>query len=124
MLRNKLTHSFIALLVGSTTTLNAQGGMMNLDSLFNAQSQLMNQEQAAFNQETDRLMQEYDDYVAGMMAEHKAFQEEIASRWGDDEAVESSQKVWVEYNDNQNSRSIVDFESGDVSIEVLLSRGF
>lgn len=57
--------------------------------------------------------------VEKLKAEHEAFRREVMAKWGDKQMVESTQKVWVEYSDDKESRFSVDFEKGEVVVEVL-----
>lgn len=45
----------------------------------------------------------------------------MSSIWGNDNVKESTSKEWVEYSKDGNSRSSVDFENGDVVIEIILT---
>ncbi len=110
----------IALLFSGATSLVAQT-MINMDSMFNAQRAGMASLQQEFNESVSASMAEYQQFVENMQAEHREFQEQISSKWSDHQAVESGQKQWVEYSDDQSERSVVDFEQGTVKVEVLLS---
>ncbi len=68
----------------------------------------------------EELQAKYQAQQDALMAQHDKFRDDITAKWSDTTAVESGKKLWVEYNDNLNSRSIVDFESGEVEVEVLL----
>lgn len=61
----------------------------------------------------------HTDKVERLKAEHEAFRREVMAKWGEKQMVESSQKVWVEYSDDKGSRFSVDFEKGEVKVEVL-----
>ena len=61
----------------------------------------------------------HNDKVEKLKAEHEAFRREVMAKWGEKHMVESSQKVWVEYSDDKESRFSVDFEKGEVKVEVL-----
>lgn len=74
-----------------------------------------------FDDSVSKQMDEYREYFKNVTAEHAKFSKQIESKWGDSIAVESSQKTWVEYNVNEDTRSVVDFETGKVKVEVLLS---
>ena len=52
----------------------------------------------------------YDNFVKNMKA-----------IWGGD-FVESTNKDWVEYSDDGNSRSVVDFDKGEATIEIVVSQ--
>lgn len=69
--------------------------------------------------EQDRVMDDYERKSRMIMEEYKAYCHKIMKKWGDSEIVESTKKDWVEYSKDESSRSIVDFEEGKVTVEVL-----
>lgn len=81
-------------------------------------------EQEALKQESEKgladLAAEYEKYVKAEAEAYAAFRKEVEARWGKGNVVESSNKDWVEYSEDRNSRSIVDFENGVARIEVIL----
>ena len=64
----------------------------------------------------------HNEKVERLKAEHEAFRKEVMAKWGEKEMVESTQKVWVEYSDDKESRFSVDFEKGEAVVEVLSGR--
>lgn len=84
-----------------------------------------------YNKAIDKEQKAYDDYVIKSEAEYKAYEKKmkaeyedfckrVMAKWGDKEAVQSSEKVWVEYSEDLSERSIVNFETGSVTVEVIL----
>ena len=69
----------------------------------------------------NRLEKEYQDYVKAEQEAYGKFVEKMSAVWGGDNVVESSNKEWVEYSDNGNSRSVVDFEKGEATIEIIVT---
>ncbi len=67
----------------------------------------------------EAIRNRHTDKVERLKAEHEAFRREVMEKWGEKQMVESSQKVWVEYSDDKESRFSVDFEKGEVKVEVL-----
>ena len=67
----------------------------------------------------EAIRNRHADKVERLKAEHEAFRKEVMAKWGEKQMVESSQKVWVEYSDDKESRFSVDFEKGEVKVEVL-----
>lgn len=67
----------------------------------------------------DAIRSSHFNKVEKLKAEHEAFRKDIMARWGDREMVESTQKVWVEYSEDRNTRFKVDFEKGEAVVEVL-----
>lgn len=71
----------------------------------------------------DRMQKEYEDYVKAEKAAYDKFVKERAEKWGKDNVTESTQTDWVEYSDDGKSRSTVDFENGEATIEIIQEKG-
>lgn len=67
----------------------------------------------------NRIVREYEERRAKLWEEHEAFRRKVMAQWGDLEMVESTKKEWVEYSNDQRRRSIVDFENGKVTVEII-----
>ena len=72
----------------------------------------LHEQKVAFDETQARILEKYNAYCKKMM-----------QLWGDTDAVQSTKKSWVDYSENNDSRSIVDFENGDVTVEVLADVG-
>lgn len=57
---------------------------------------------------------------SSILAEYDRFCKKVMAQWGDSEMVESTRKEWVEYSNDYSRRSIVDFENGRVTVEVII----
>lgn len=68
----------------------------------------------------EALAADYEKYVKAEAEAYAAFRREVEARWGKGNVAESSEKKWVEYSDDRNSRSVVDFERGIATVEVIL----
>ena len=68
-----------------------------------------------------QLEKEYQDYVKAEQEAYEKFVKEMSAVWGGSNVVESTNKEWVEYSDNGNSRSVVDFEKGEATIEIIVT---
>ena len=79
---------------------------------FNANQKNLQGQKSSYEASQQRLKEKYEAYCNRLM-----------SMWGDKTVVESTKKEWVEYTNNDESRSIVDFENGDVTVEVLVDAG-
>ena len=73
-----------------------------------------------FEQYSQNAFDEYMRYEAEMRAEYSRYVSSIKQMWGADSVVNDTRSEWVEYSNDFKSRSIVDFESGEVSVEVVL----
>ncbi len=69
----------------------------------------------------ENLEKEYGNYIKAEKEAYDKFIKEMSALWGGDNVVESTDKDWVEYTDNGQSRSIVDFEEGEATIEIIVS---
>ena len=72
-----------------------------------AKKSLHNQKES-FDASQARMLEKYNTYCKNLM-----------QKWGDADFIQSTNKSWVDYSQENDSRSIVDFENGDVTIEVL-----
>ncbi len=104
-----------------STSTYGQTTQSSFEDLVNAAKADMNAYKQEYYDYADSVTTAYEKYQKAVMDEFKAHCEKVQSKWGDEEAVESSNKDWVEYNDDQTERSVVDFESGTVKVELLLS---
>lgn len=66
------------------------------------------------------LLAEYEKYVKAEQEAYAAFKKQVEKEWGKGNAVESTNKDWVEYSDDHKSRTVVDFEKGEAKIEIIV----
>lgn len=66
------------------------------------------------------LEKEYQDYIKAEREAYENFVKTTKATWGSDNFVETTNKDWVEYSDDGKSRSIVDFEKGEATIEIIV----
>lgn len=71
----------------------------------------------------EEMNKQYEEYVKAEKEAYSKFVKEMSAKWGEDNVAESTRKDWVEYSDNGNSRSIVDFENGEATVEVVTTPG-
>ena len=69
----------------------------------------------------EKLEKEYQDYVKAEQEAYDKFVKKMSAVWGGDNVIESTNKEWVEYSDNGNSRSVIDFEKGEATIEIVVT---
>lgn len=67
------------------------------------------------------LEKEYQEYIKAEQEAYDNFVKEMSAMWGSDNVVESTNKDWVEYSDDGSSRSKVDFEKGEVTLEIIVT---
>ena len=78
---------------------------------------MMQSDKALYND----LEKEYQDYVKAEKEAYEKFVKEMSAMWGGGNVAESTEKEWVEYSDDGKSRSIVDFEQGEATIEIIIT---
>ena len=87
------------------------------------QNEKMQQMQQDQNEGIKKLQKEYEDYVKAEQEAYNKFLKEREEKWGKGNVIESTQKDWVEYTDNGNVRTNVDFETGQATIEIIQDKG-
>lgn len=90
-----------------------------LDSIRKEHKTYVNSFRHGHNAYKDSLTKEYNLYINQLRREYNAFKKEMREKWGDKDTVQSTPKVWVEYSNSRDERSIVDFEKGTAVVEVL-----
>lgn len=70
-----------------------------------------------------KMQKEYEDYVKAEKEAYDKFLKERELKWGKGNVKESTQTDWVEYSKDGNSRSTVDFETGEATIEIVKEKG-
>ena len=68
-----------------------------------------------YDEELDELFKRYEKIF---QEEQQAFEQQLKSKWG--EAKTSTRTQWVSYVDEGNVRREVDYETGDISVDMLL----
>ena len=86
----------------------------------NEKMQQMKQDQ---DEGIKKMQKEYEDYVKAEQEAYNKFVKEREEKWGKGNVKESTQTDWVEYTDNGNVRTNVDFENGQATIEIIQDKG-
>ena len=73
-----------------------------------------------FNQDVAKMRAEFEEYEAQARADFNRYVDSIKNVWGGDTIVDNTKKVWVEYGKDYRSRSVVDFENGDIAVEIAV----
>lgn len=85
------------------------------------QEEILKAMQQSNSLDLSNLEKEYQDYVKAEKEAYDKFLKEMSALWGGDNVVETTNKDWVEYSDDGKSRSKVDFEKGEVTIEIIVT---
>ena len=88
--------------------------------LFSQQSfeDFKRQQEQAFNQYKESITKEYDAYEAAEKAAFEKFKEDVELQW--EEFRGSTAKTYVSYDGDLQSRASIDYENGNLLIEVII----
>lgn len=75
---------------------------------------------AEFEKYSEEARAEYERYEKEMRAEYFNYISSIKNVWGEDSILDDTKTEWVEYSDDYNARSIVDFDNGDITVQIVL----
>ena len=110
-----------------TLILSCLGSVAQVDKEYEQFVKEQQQGMEALQNEKDegikKLGKEYEAYVKAEKEAYNKFVKEREQQWGKGNVIESTQKDWVEYSKDGKSRSVVDFESGKATIEIILEKG-
>jgi len=76
-------------------------------------------ENQEFEEYRKRLNKEFQIYKNTLMDKFKKYKDEITEYW--QTAETSTRKKWVEYSDDKKIKRVVNFETGEIRIEVIVS---
>ncbi len=79
--------------------------------------------EGSFVEETRALAaisKEFDEYAAAQEKQYQDFKDDVEKKW--DTFKFSSKKIYVHYDEDLNARGSVDFEKGEVEIEVVVKQ--
>lgn len=126
MNKNMLSYSIMAVMtVLPAGLVSASDPFAELDAATSTGAQAPQNDQAEFQKYLQQHQSEFADYKKKLMEEFgqykkiyeqetKKYQSEVSTVW--DKPELSSQKVWVEYSKDMNTRKRVDFEQGVIQI--------
>lgn len=72
---------------------------------------------------SDAVTRQYEAYIAAQRKAFEDFVSQAGAKWGRANVWVPEQKVWVQYTNQFEERSSVDFESGRVRVQILLAGG-
>ena len=87
------------------------------------QQQAMDSMRRAQDQGIAKMQKEYEDYVKAEQEAFAKFVKEREQKWGRGNVAVSTETDWVEYSKDGNVRSVVDFETGEATIEIVQDKG-
>ena len=83
-----------------------------------AQQQAFEDELSEFQNYVAKVTSQYDAYEQQQAREFEAFKKAVEEKWQDFKAP--SKKEYVRYDDDLDSRASVDFEKGEITVEVIV----
>ena len=95
----------------------------NFDEYKRKQDSLMKAMKTQQDEGIAKMQKEYEDYVKKEQEAYNNFVKERAKKWGKNNVKESTQTDWVEYSDDGDTRTTVDFENGEATIEIIQEPG-
>ena len=112
---------FILIALGTSVITTAQ--VSNKSALDSIKAQFEKERDITFEEfeeEAEKARKEYEEYEKKLRAEYEEYVNSIKQTWGKDNVADDTRSKWVEYSNDYKSRSIVDFENGDITVEVAL----
>ena len=73
-----------------------------------------------FEQDAGKMRAEFEEYEAKALKEYEQYINSIKMIWGADTAITDTRTEWVEYSPDMKQRSIVNFENGEVTVEIAI----
>ncbi|MGM0623579.1 MAG: transglycosylase SLT domain-containing protein, partial [Campylobacterota bacterium] len=70
-----------------------------------------------FDQYSKQMQNEFEDYKRVYMEEFTAFKKEVAKHWPTEDIT--TKDTWVEYSQDLQEKKVVDYENGNISLEVI-----
>jgi len=74
-----------------------------------------------FNFFSDTVEKNFDNYEKELQKAFDDYKEQIAKVWGEKNVIISGQKTYVSYFNKLAERNIIDFEKGNVKLELIIS---
>lgn len=116
-MKNLFTIIFI-LAIGIVAKAQTDDSISSLDSMRMQFEGMAAQAVGDFEKYSEEAREEYLRYEEQMRNEYFNYISNIKNIWGNDSIIEDTPTEWVEYSNDYKSRSIVDFDKGDILIEI------
>ncbi|MFP4445376.1 MAG: murein transglycosylase domain-containing protein [Desulfosudaceae bacterium] len=108
--------------MAAADTPSAGGDPVNDVEALQQQFEQYNQQiQQDYQTEAGNIEEAYQKYQQMIEEEYRAYERRILAVWL--EAEISTKKRWVEYSDDMKTRQVVDFDSGEIRIDMVLPEG-
>lgn len=83
----------------------------------------LKQDQAEFTAYNAEVTRQYNEFLEQERAAFETFLREAGAVWGEDNVWVPEKKTWVQYTENLQERSGVNFEDGVAEVEVIVEKG-
>ena len=103
----------------NTNSGNVVSAQAPLDSLKSDFEEEVGESITEFEEYSRQALEEYNEYTRQAAKDYEAYVQSIKTAWGG-AFVDDTPTEWVEYGEDLLSRSIVDFDSGNITIEVII----
>ncbi len=115
MKKASLILPFLLVAILSASNLHAEDPFKNMDQDFDSQMQELDKK---FEEQSQWMDQQWEAAGKQQEAMWAQFEAEVKRKW--EMFVHSTKKDWVDYSEDKDSRSKVDFKRGKIEIEVIV----
>lgn len=74
----------------------------------------------AFEKQKDKEKHEFELYRQQVLKAYSQYKKQIGAYWGKENEIVSNNRIWAEYYENMTQRHVVDFERGQVEVDVII----
>lgn len=121
MNHGKRLYCFLLIAIGAISVPSIGQTFSPVDSLRQEFEREMSGAVSSFEAYSDVMRAEYEAYEAKARADYMRYASSVREVWGGgDTIVDNTRTEWVEYGGDFRSRSVVDFDKGEITVEVAL----
>ena len=97
-------------------------GMINFNQIHSQDdfNKFLEEQQKEIENYLEEVTAQFDSYVKEQEKQYEEFMEAVEKKW--DEFRYSSKKTYVDYDEDLDSRASVDFEKGEIEVEVIVEK--
>ena len=116
----KYLFSLLLLLAGTNVQAQVSSGDALMDSLRREYMKGLQDLKEDYDQYRQQALADYERYEAQARADYQRYAKKVKAVWGGNKMVDNTKDQWVEYSEDLQDRSIVDFKKGKVDVEVIV----
>lgn len=121
-LKYRLLHPFIVGLLVFMAVLTVPVQASDFSTYLEEQNAAYRQDADEFEEENEKIRKEFEAYQKKVRAAYREYRRSVSAIWGKSNSVISDRDTWAEYSDDLKQRHVVDFKSGQVTVEVILEK--